>query len=306
MREALRICIVRRDADDARADRLWGEIAAALGDQPFEIEKVPPPSPPAKLPDAALTILVLPPLDPQNTELVVFAGLMLAARGEVVAVEANGARHLREDDSPVYRKAWAFGPMPVSLMPSVDPAVALAHRLVPRAKGPAGPPLFYGFVSSPPEDPPATVGPSRPFADPSTPESENRPDIHLNAWFEEDQARLVVGRAARLCVNLGPERAKTESSASEALSDEAVKAMEDLEYVDVLVTARWADVARPWRKSLSMPPEPARVLLWEITPRRAGKIEISVVLAIRNEPIHEMAFSVDAVDATVEAGARAS
>lgn len=161
------------------------------------------------------------------------------------------------------------------------------------------PVTFFGVSSLPPETGPETVAAADPpiKASPSGDDDTPPSEIHLNAWFEESRARLVVGRAATLCVNLGPPRETEKGSASEALSAETVKAMEALDHVDVLVTARWADVARPWRKRLSMPPDPANVLTWEVTPRRAGEIEISVVLAIQNEPIHEVQLTMEAVAA---------
>lgn len=299
MREALRVCIIRRLEDDARADDLWGELAAALRGQPLEIEKTLPPASVEELPGAALTIFLLPSFEAQD--LTVFAPLLVGAKGVVLVVEPDGQRHLRPDlEFSLPRAASSpFGALPSHSAPPVDPALAAAFALLPRARGPRDMPVtFFGVSSLPPEtvaadDPPAKASPT---GDDDSPPSE----IHLNAWFEESRVRLVVGRAATLCVNLGPPREAEKGSASEALSAETVKAMEALDHVDVLVTARWADVARPWRKRLSMPPDPANVLTWEVTPRRAGKIDVDVVLAICNEPVHELHLTLDAVDAAAD------
>jgi len=119
------------------------------------------------------------------------------------------------------------------------------------------------------------------------------PTLHLNAWFPDqpgDDIVLTLDVPASLCVQLGPQRG---AGASEALSGAVVHALYEVEAIDVLVLCPGADIA-PISRRLRMPPDPARVLAFTITPRRAGRLALEVVLLVHNEPIHRMPFPVEA------------
>jgi hypothetical protein len=128
------------------------------------------------------------------------------------------------------------------------------------------------------------------------------PPLHLNAWFPDqpgDAVALTVDVPANLCVQLGPPRG---AGASEPLPGAVVHGLHEVQAIDVLVLCPGADLA-PISQRLRMPPDPARVLNFTITARRAGRLELEIVLLVHNEPIHRMPFPVDALAAE---GARAA
>ncbi len=155
--------------------------------------------------------------------------------------------------------------------------------------------------------PPKKVGPDlaqegTPLAAPAadatavTPsEVPSAPELCLNAWFPDqpgDVARLIVGVAARLCVNLGPARAG--SAGSEVLPGEVVQQLREVPFVGVLILCAGADI-KPLGRRLPLPPDPERILEFTLIPRRPGELEIQIVLLVHNEPIHRMRFPVTAV-----------
>lgn len=129
----------------------------------------------------------------------------------------------------------------------------------------------------------------------------------LNAWFPDhpaDPIRLPVGLPALLHVNLGPPR--DDAAASEPLPPDVIQALHEVPFIDVLVLCAGADI-RPLRRRLVMPPDPALVLEFALTPSRPGPLEIQIVLLVHNEPIHRMLVPAEAVpSASTSAAASAS
>lgn len=175
---------------------------------------------------------------------------------------------------------------------------ARAKRMLTAAKrrtdAAAAPPVLESFsppitksLDLPHAPPPATRGLIDDVPSPEAP-------LCLNAWFPEhpaDPIRLPVGLPAVLRVNLGPPR--DAAAASEALPPDVLQALQEVPFIDVLVLCAGADI-QPLRRRLQMPPDPAVILEFILTPRRPGPLEIQIVLLVHNEPVHRMLVPVDA------------
>lgn len=293
---ATEILIVRRLNDAGHASWLEREIRNGLPSA--HVVTIPPPGPGEELPKANLTLFLLPSDEPEDADdLDRFLDLVKSAKPPVLRV--------RTSDSGYEKLVRPRPGAPVSL----DDALAAVRELLGFKS--ARPPI--PFPHAPPEtrtplhlipdfSPPARTGSDTEGVSPDDfgPILE---DVHLNAWFEGQASFLRVGQRATLCVNLGPERRASDLSGSEALSPAALQALAGLDHVDVLVIAEGADVERPWQKRLNLPVDPARVLRWTVTPKRPGGVRLRVRLSIKNDPIHDMAFSVQAASAE-EARAR--
>lgn len=120
--------------------------------------------------------------------------------------------------------------------------------------------------------------------------------IHLNVWFPEDRWAVVtlpVGAAARLLVNLA-QRPREAALASERVSEDAIERFYEVDHVDVMVLCPGADVT-PLRARLPLPPDAGAIARFEITPRRVGPLELSVVLLIEGESVHRTQATIFAV-----------
>lgn len=119
---------------------------------------------------------------------------------------------------------------------------------------------------------------------------------YLNIWFPdhpEDRAWIIIGEPARLFVNIGPPREQRAMSRSAGISADAESLVYSTDYVDVIVVCPGADVV-PLRNRLPVPPDPERIAGFEITPRKAGILELKVELVVKNETIHVTPYLIEA------------
>lgn len=123
--------------------------------------------------------------------------------------------------------------------------------------------------------------------------------FYLNVWFPDRPAEepwLLVGHAERMLVNLGAQMDEGQLGKSEAVSEEAEEALETLEYVDVLIQCSAADVV-PLHSRIQVPPRKKTTAQFQVTPRREGKIPLTVVLLVKNDPIHRTHLYFEAKEA---------
>jgi hypothetical protein len=124
-------------------------------------------------------------------------------------------------------------------------------------------------------------------------EAANSPTIHLNVWFpdfQEAEVTLTVGVATAMWINLA-NSPRAGTLASERVSDDAVKHFYEVDYVDVIAVCPGADV-EPLRARLPLPPNADTVARFELTPRRSGNLNLSVILLIEGEAIHQTTASI--------------
>lgn len=127
--------------------------------------------------------------------------------------------------------------------------------------------------------------------------------FYLSVWFPDRPAEepwLVVGRAERMLVNLGAKREDEGLGKSEPVSEEAEEALETVEYVDVLIQCSDADVV-PLHSRIQVPPREGNTAQFEVTPRREGEIPLTVVLLVKNDPIHRTHFYFEAKETPPDA-----
>lgn len=123
--------------------------------------------------------------------------------------------------------------------------------------------------------------------------------FYLNVWFPERSAEepwLVVGRDERLLVNLGEQREGDALGTSDAVSEEADALLDTVDEVDVLILCSDADVV-PLRNRIKVPPRKDTTAEFSVKPLRAGEISLTVVLLIKNDPIHRTSFFFEAREA---------
>jgi len=65
----------------------------------------------------------------------------------------------------------------------------------------------------------------------------------------------------------------------------------DVDHCDVMVLVPDADVTRPLRQRLDLPPAPGNALTWTVTPRQEGVLTIHVVFMVNNDPVFHTEFS---------------
>lgn len=122
-------------------------------------------------------------------------------------------------------------------------------------------------------------------------------DWHLNSWFPENSdngpVRLPVGNPARLCVNVGPPHIPQGAGQTSALDAAAALRIIQKGSLDILVLCPGARV-KTVRKRMPLPPDLKTILEFAITPLRTGKLELQIVLLIKNEPIHRTFFPIEA------------
>jgi hypothetical protein len=123
--------------------------------------------------------------------------------------------------------------------------------------------------------------------------------FYLNVWFPDrpaEQPWLVVRRAERMLVNLGALMEEGPLGKSEPVSEEAEETLETVEYVDVLIQCSDADVV-PLHSRIRVPPRKENTAQFEVTPRRGGEIPLTVVLLVKNDPIHRTHLYFEAKEA---------
>lgn len=128
--------------------------------------------------------------------------------------------------------------------------------------------------------------------------------FYLNVWFPDRPAEepwLVMGRAERMLVNLGEQREDEQLGKSEPVSEEAEEALDTVEYVDVLILCSDADVV-PLRSRIQVPPRKETTAQFEVTPLYEGDISLTVVLLVKNDPIHRTNFFFEVREAESDAG----
>ena len=123
---------------------------------------------------------------------------------------------------------------------------------------------------------------------------------HLNTWFPDNpdsDVHLPVGKPAWLFVNLGPPHIPSGAGKNSRPFDAAaLEKLAEKGKLDVLVLCPGARV-KPLRKRMPLPPDPKTILEFTLTPLRDGKLDLQIVLLIKNEPIHRTLFPIEA-DAT--------
>lgn len=114
--------------------------------------------------------------------------------------------------------------------------------------------------------------------------------LHLNAWFPEHRGErpLTVGKAARLCVNLGPRR---DEGASVGAAHSA--RLYEVDHVDVVVRCAGATVT-PGSRRLDLPPRADRAVEFALTPRCEGPLRVVVVILIQGDPVERLEFGAHA------------
>jgi hypothetical protein len=130
--------------------------------------------------------------------------------------------------------------------------------------------------------------------------------FYLNVWFPDRPAEepwLVVGRAERMLVNLGAQMEEGQLGKSEPVSEEAEETLETVEYVDVLIQCSDADVV-PLHSRIQVPPRKENTARFEVTPRRGGEIPLTVVLLVKNDPIHRTHFYFEAKETAPDAASQ--
>jgi len=121
-------------------------------------------------------------------------------------------------------------------------------------------------------------------------------EIYLNVWFPDrpvEKPWLLLGKAARMLVNLGDEQEETSLGTTAPVSEESEARLETVDYVDVLVVCADADVV-PLRSRIQVPPRKETTAQFEVTPLRIGEILLTVILLIKNDPIHRTPFYFEA------------
>lgn len=122
------------------------------------------------------------------------------------------------------------------------------------------------------------------------------PAFYLNVWFPDrplEEPWLIVAEEARMLVNLGERREEIGLATTDPISEEAESQLDTVEYVDVLVICADADVV-PLRNRIQVPPRKETTAQFQVTPLRQGEISLTVVLLIKNDPIHRTLFYFEA------------
>lgn len=130
--------------------------------------------------------------------------------------------------------------------------------------------------------------------------------FYLNVWFPDRPAEepwLVVGHPERMLVNLGAQMEEGQLGKSEPVSEEAEETLETVEYVDVLIQCSDADVV-PLHSRIQVPPRKENTAQFEVTPRREGEIPLTVVLLVKNDPIHRTHFYFEAKETAPDAASQ--
>ena len=213
--------------------------------------------------------------------------------GDEIALGSSRIRFREGDDKLLIdsrKRRKSFG------MPEVadlgrsgrDPPLAPGQRALPRdaASFPRNPaPPAYG--------PPPFVADAQ-IVIPHMPRAST--DLHLNTWFPDEpnsDVHLPVGKPARLCVNLGPPHIPSGAGKISPLDAAALAKLAKEGALDVLVLCPGARV-KPLRKRMPLPPDPKTILEFTLTPLRDGKLDLQIVLLIKNEPIHRTFFPIEA------------
>lgn len=121
-------------------------------------------------------------------------------------------------------------------------------------------------------------------------------NLYLNVWFPDRPAEeqwLIVMQAARLLVNLGSERESGPLAASDSIREETEALLDTLDHVDVMILCVDADVI-PLSSRIEVPPRRLTTAEFQITPLRPGSIPLTVVLLVKNDPIHRSHFYFEA------------
>jgi hypothetical protein len=163
--------------------------------------------------------------------------------------------------------------------------------LPPDLRSPVGDPDIEGSPQSVGDEPAA-----------ATESADEEAALYLRAWFvdqEEDKLMerpLVVGETSSLLVNIIQILRITEGGFHDRLPDEVKSLINSVEYVDIVVSCPDAEVV-PLRNRLFMPPDPDKPAKFGVTPRTEGDFDLTLMIMIRNEPVHRTVFLCCAVEA---------
>ncbi len=136
-------------------------------------------------------------------------------------------------------------------------------------------------------------------------ELKHEQSLYLNASFPdyEDKETLTVGVSAKLRVSLDYLTRAEPLGSSEQLSADTAALLQEAGEVDVLLLCPEADI-QPIVETLDLPPREGNFVAFEVRPLIEGVLNLTIVLLLKNEPIHRTTFSCEAVAATATAYAQ--
>jgi len=128
-------------------------------------------------------------------------------------------------------------------------------------------------------------------------ETKDERSLYLNASFPdyEEKETLTVSVPAEMRISLDHVRGDDSLGASEELPAEKAELLQETGQVDVMLLCPEADV-HPIIRTLDLPPRKDNYVTFSVTPRVAGQLNLTIVLLLKNEPIHRTAFSCQAVE----------
>lgn len=131
---------------------------------------------------------------------------------------------------------------------------------------------------------------------PADSEAEGDAALYLNIRFpkcSKEKPLLPVGQQTELVVNIGAPIDSESAGQTDSIPNEEASETGKIDHVDVIVLCAGADVV-PLRNRLYLPPKKSNTAKFYITPLRQGNLSLSVVLLLRNDPIHRTTFNIQA------------
>jgi CheY-like chemotaxis protein len=131
---------------------------------------------------------------------------------------------------------------------------------------------------------------------------EEASSFQLSVWFPDRPAEepwLLVGQESRMFVKLDFEQGKEGLAVPDPASADVEETPDTIEHIDVLILCPDADIV-PLRNRIKVPPHRGTPAQFQVMPLREGKLPLTVVFMVQNDPIHRTPFYFEAKRAEAE------